>query len=360
MNNDFNNFFEDGMDYSTVEDKLFYNLPTSPTVDIIMKTLEYAPDLTRLNVRNKIVNHSQTIEVKGNKCGNIRVTESAQTSSVTLDFANVDSIISSNKPAKKLFIFALIKINAQAFSGGLLKREYIQFPLRELIDIGFYKSSQSARVGFRAASNVLTSLKISGVLRKGKNNTIEQSTIEVLFTGASIKNGTCTIHLNERVNWSLVAAFYTIIPNYYFKLSNRASDLLYYIFYMARQHIREIEESGCFNISLRAVHFRLKLPSVKGNKDPQRTIKEPIEAAIVNIEDNNNDLDFTITPIYNIEDPISDFLDNGYLKIELKNKYAHSFIKLSKEISRQISNAEKRRSKIIDNAKAINLAKKIE
>lgn len=339
--------------------KDFYNVPTSPATDTILKVMGTGSDLATLPARAKGVNHSQKIEVLQN--GNKRqVIVSSGVSTVTLELADIDKLVGSNKPAKKMFVFSLIKMNEQAFSEGTLRRNYIQFPLQELIDIGYYSRPQSARKGFNDAMDILTSLKVKGTLQKGKKKTIEQSAIEVLFTGANIKKGTCTIFLNERINWAFVATFYTILPKYYFSLPNRASDLLYYIFYLARQRVRDIEERGYFTIGLRAVQERLNLPSEIGNKDPQRTIKEPIEEAVTAIEEASKDIEFTITPIYNMGDPIANYLSNGYLKIELKGKYAKDFIALSKETAKQIQTAEKRRETITQKALAANLAKKIE
>lgn len=71
-----------------------------------------------------------------------------------------------------MFVFSLIKMNEQAFSGGTLRRNYIQFPLQELIKIGYYRRPQSARKGFNDAMDILTSLKLKGTLQKGKKKTV--------------------------------------------------------------------------------------------------------------------------------------------------------------------------------------------
>lgn len=339
--------------------KDFYNVPTSPATDTILKVMGTGSDLATLPARAKRVNHSQTVEVLQNGIKR-QVIVNSGAATVTLELADIDKLVGSNKPAKKMFVYSLIKMNEQAFSKGVLRRNYIQFPLQDLIDIGYYSRPQSARKGFNDAMDILTSLKVKGTLQKGKKKAIEQSAIEVLFTGANIKKGTCTIFLNERINWAFVATFYTILPKYYFSLPNRASDLLYYIFYLARQKVRDIEDRGYFTISLRAVQERLNLPSEIGNKDPQRTIKQPIEEAVTAIEEASKDIEFTITPIYNMGDPIANYLSNGYLKIELKGKYAIDFIKLSKETAKQIQTAEKRRETITQKALAANLAKKLE
>lgn len=333
---------QNSVELLTERDRLkdFYNVPTSPAIDTILKVIGTSPDLATLPARAKGVNHSQKIEVLQN--GNKRqVIVNSEVSTVTLELADIDKLVGSNKPAKKMFVFSLIKMNEQAYSDGVLRRNYIQFPLQELINIGYYSHKQSARKGFNDAMDILTSLKVKGTLQKGKKKTVEQSAIEVLFTGAYIKNGACTIFLNERINWAFVATFYTIIPKYYFSLPNRASDILYYIFYIARQRVKNIENRGYFTISLRAVQERLNLPGESDTKNPDRDIKQAIEEAITTIEEVNKNPEFTITPIYNMSDPITNYLSNGYLKIELKGIYAKDFIALSKATDKQIKITKK-------------------
>ena len=58
--------------------------------------------------------------------------------------------------------------------------------------------------------------------------------------------------------------------------------------------------------------------------------------------------------------PIKDYLDKGYLKVSLKGDYAKRFIEISRKKADKIEAAEKRREKIADKARAINLAKQME
>ena len=116
--------------------------------------------------------------------------------SVTIELADIEKIekvTGSNKAAKKLFVFSLIKAKEQAIHNGQLTKEYISFPLQELVDIGCYKSLRSAKTGFFSAMDILTSLKI--------NRT-------VLFTGARRVNGQCFIRLNYAIDWSFLIQYY--------------------------------------------------------------------------------------------------------------------------------------------------------
>lgn len=186
----------------------------------------------------------------------------------------------------------------------------------------------------------------------------------MLFTGARIERGQCTIFFNERISWSFIAQYFTILPRYYFRLSNRASDLLYYIFYLARQHTRNIEERGYFTIGFRAIQHRLQLPNEVGNNNPYKTIKKPIEEAIEELETEHSNLygntEFSLLPVYDEYAPIANFLDNGYLRVELKGSFAETFIAISEDTAKQIEAAQKRQARITEKAIAINTAKKLE
>lgn len=346
-----------------VEQRDFYNVPDSTASNLILETLGAGAAIADLPARKRQVNHSTTLEVL--ESGKRRqVSLKTQKASVTIELADIDKLTGSNKPAKKLFVLALIKANEQAIHDGQLTKNYISFPLQELIDTGFYSTPQSARKGFNAGMDTLTSLKIKGHIQQTKKKGSSIDALEVLFTGARIERGQCTIFFNERISWSFIAQYFTILPRYYFRLPNRASDLLYYIFYLTRQHTKDIEERGYFTISFRAIQHRLQLPSEVGNNNPDRTIKQPIEEAIEQIEDGHSGLygneDFSLLPVYDEYAPIANFLDNGYLRVELKGSFAETFIAISKGTAKQIEAAQKRQARITEKAIAINTAKKLE
>lgn len=341
----------------------FYNVPDSTASNLILETLGAGADIADLPDRKRQVNHSTTLEVLESEKRR-QVSLKTQKASVTIELADIDKLTGSNKPAKKLFVLALIKANEQAIHEGQLTKNYVSFPLQELIDTGFYSTPQSARKGFNAGMDTLTSLKIKGHIQQTKKKGSSIDALEVLFTGARIERGQCTIFFNERISWSFIAQYFTILPRYYFRLPNRASDLLYYIFYLARQRTKDIEERGYFTISFRAIQHRLQLPSEVGNNNPDRTIKQPIEEAIEQIEDGHSGLygneDFSLLPVYDEYAPIASFLDNGYLRVELKGSFAETFIAISKDTAKQIEAAQKRQARITEKAVAINAAKKLE
>ena len=348
---------------SPQQESNFYNVPDSTASNLILETLGAGEGIADLPARKRQINHNTTYEVleDGRRRQVSLVNPKAK---VTIELADIDKLTGSNKPAKKLFVLSLIKANEQAIFDGQLTKDYISFPLQELIDIGFYKTPQSARTGFKTGMYALTSLKIKGHIQQTKKRGSTIDALEVLFTGANIKGGQCTVYFNPRISWSFIAQYFTILPRYYFKLPNRASDLLYYIFFLARQHTKDIEERGYFTISFRAIQHKLQLPNEKGLNNPQRDIKDAIEDAIEQLETEHSktygNMEFSLLPVYDEEAPIAEYLDNGYLKVELKGAFASTFIAISKDTEKQIADYQKRQARIQEKAIAQATAKKLE
>ena len=168
-----------------------------------------------------------------------------------------------------------------------------------------------------------------------------------------------------RINWGFLSQYYTILPQYYFSLPNRGSELLYYIFYLARQNVDKIKHKGRFNISFRAIQQRLMLPSEVGNREPGKTIIRPIEEAVEQIETLHNkfyrNMELQLLPVYDVNSNIRDILDRGYLEVTLDGTIADVFINLCKDKEKQIKAANERQQKITDAAKEkalINLLEK--
>lgn len=354
----------------------FLNIPTSPATHLIMEVLGAGAAIADLPDRKKQVSHGTSYSV-AERGRSRKITMKSAKGEVTIELSDIDRVTGSNKPAKKLLLLSLSKANEQALHEGQLTRDYVSFPLQELIDKGMYTAPQSARKGFNAGASALTSLKVRGKVRVTKKRETAVDALEVLFTGARIEQGQCKIFLNPRINWSFIAQYFTILPSYYFRLSNRASDLFFYIFYLARQHtgakdIQKVknevtgreEQAVVFNISFRAIQHRLQLPSEVGNTRPKQTIKDPIDEAIAEIEEEHkktyNNTELRLLPVCDDEAPIADYLDNGYLRVTLIGDFAQTFIQISQDTTKQIEEAEKRQARIMEKAVAMKTAAALE
>lgn len=346
-------------------------LPTGPILALLYEVLG-CRDLSQLADRKRSYNRNTQLEVvsKGDMRG-ISYTKGKTTASIEID--DFRKLMNCSSQTKKIFIRILLRANEQALHDGKLTREKVSFPLRELVGEGQYKNLETARQGFYNATGTLVgSIKVSGKLEHGKKKTLEQGRREVLFSGANVDKATCEIFLNRRLNWGLVAPYYTGLPDYYFELPDRAAELLEYIFYLARQNTRQIARQGFFTISYRAIQYRLNLPSEDAIRNTKRDIKDAIETAIEQIEEKYSKYappipadakgadakpDFSLLPLADYDAPIKKYLDEGRLEVSLKGDYARRFIELSKRTAAKLEAARKRQERIEDKAKAINLAK---
>lgn len=341
-------------------------LPSSPALTLIYELLG-GGDLESLPERKKKYNRNIQYNVgQGKKDQNKRqISYSKGDTTTTIEIDDYRKITNRNPQAKKILARILMNANKQAIHKGELVRDCVSFPLSDLVGEGQYKNLDTARRGFHNVGDILTSLKVRGTIERGKKKAITQGQNVVLFKATNVDNATCLVYLNELLNWALITPYYTGLPDYYFELPDRASELLEYVFYMARQNVRKITEDGYFTISYRAIQYRLNLPSEDQNRNPKRDIKDAIEAAINQINEKHRKYTptiadgsgFSLIPMRDYEAPIKKYLDEGKLKVIL-GEYAERFIALNHRTAVRLEAEMERQERIEAKAVAINLAKK--
>lgn len=353
------------------------NMPSSPLTQLLSEILGYSDsELGLYATRKDRTNRKQKIVIKGNK-DTRRISYSKGNDKLTIEISDFRKILNRNPQVKKILARILIRANEQAIHKGELTKTTVTFPLRELVGKGQYKNPDTARQGYYNATDILTSFKISGTMKKGEKEQIQQGKHVVLFTSAEVDKATCTIDLNIRFNWALITPYYSVLPDFYFELPQKAADLLEYIFYRARQTNPE-NNMIRFNISYRAIQTILNLPEeVKNGKtinNPKRDIKDVIELAIEQIEEayckyappipenatgEAAEPDFSLLPKADYDAPIKQYLDEGRLEVTLRRGYAQRLIDIDKKKTDKIERITRRKQRIEDKAKAINLAKKL-
>jgi len=306
----------------------FFEIPNSPATSACLEILSAGQKLPELSARKRDISRgAMTCTVQQN--GQTRRINYNSKDKFTIELNDINLLYGNNKTAKKLFLFVVSKIKTENLSEtGTLSQKYISFPVHELVDIGMYSQPQNARRGFKEATEILTSFKISGFTNKTES-------LEVLFTGSKITKGRCFIYLNERINWGLLTKYLTLLPKYFFALSNKGTDLTYYIFHLARQRLKEIQENGYFTIKLQTLSHRLMLPTPTKCKNPNRDIKKPIEAAIAeinNYEKQNKTESLTLKLMTKPEQDVLDFLKTGLLCVYLQGDYAERLNRFKRKL----------------------------
>lgn len=296
---------------------------------------------------------------------NIReLTQQTHSGEDTIVISNLNALLEGrqNSPARKIFLYTLSEIINQALAGHNVIRSGVIISYQGLVDAGIYKKTLTAKRGLVRAFDLLSSIKVKGYVKHGKSQ-VEQVKASVLFYDMeSTGKGSVLLKINDTLNWGYIAQQYALLPNAYFRLNPTAADLLYYIFNQARINIDNIvKNKGEFNISFKAIHNFLCLPSIQSATNPTTQIKRPIEKAIEEIEDNASDTLYIkmITPTdYN---SITEYLENGYIKIILNPDFMQGYY--SPLVKKWNSTKQKqldRKQKNLDIAKQRALQKKLE
>lgn len=349
------------------EDKSkYFSFPNSPASNTMINVVSHAGNLENFANRLEHNSHSSQIEFFSPPEGTSknlseRVKYSTDNTETTIHLDNIDLFTKANKPLKKILTYTLVKLSKENVTECLDNDISIKFPLEDFVDLGCYKTLRTARQAFNQAKNPLTSIKIEGVVRDKKDmKQITESSIEVLFTGAHIKNGIVEIYLNKRINWELFALqYFSILPKTYFSLSDNAADTLLNVVMLARKRLNDIGKNGYFNMSFKTLQQILDLPDENDTKNPGRDIKDPILNAIAEISKMENG-DIVIEPVYNTNGNIIEFLEEGYARISLHNEYLEYFEELAKNKKNKIENTMKKREEIAEKAKIKALASKME
>lgn len=344
----------------------FFKFPNSPASNQMINVVSHVGNLE--NFANRLEQNSHTSQImifdpEADVLKNHKqmVKYSTDNTETTIHLDNIDLFTKANKPLKKILTYTLVKLSKENVTGTMERDISIKFPLEDFVDLGCYKTLRTARQAFNQAKNPLTSIKIEGVVRDKKDmKAITDSGIEVLFTGAHVKNGIVEIYLNHRINWELFALqYFSILPKTYFSLSDNAADTLLNIFMLARKRLNDIGRNKYFTISFRTLQQILELPDESSTKNPGRDIKEPILNALNEVS-KIEDGDIIIEPIFNTNGNIIEFLEQGYAKIHLHNEYLEYFDDLAKTKRNKIENIMKKREEIADRAKVKALTNKLE
>lgn len=347
------------------EQSKFFRYPNSPASNTMINVVSHAGNLETFASRLEHNSHSSQLEFftppeGASRTLSQRVKYSTDNTETTIHLDNIDLFTKANKPLKKILTYTLVKLSKENVTENMDRDISIKFPLEDFVDLGCYKTLRTARQAFNQAKNPLTSIKIEGVVRDKKDmKQITDSGIEVLFTGAHIKNGIVEIFLNKRINWEVFALqYFSILPKSYFSLSDNAADTLLNIFILARKRLNNIDKDKYFNISFRTLQQILDLPDENLTKNPGRDIKEPILNALNEVSTIESG-DIVIEPVYNVNGNIIEFLEDGYARISLHNEYLDYFGSLAKTKKNKIADTMKKREEIVEKAKVKAIANKI-
>lgn len=244
---------------------------------------------------------------------------------------------------RKLTPYVFQKANQQSYP------DEIMIDLEELVDLGMYGNIDSAWKALSAWQERMSTTDVS--VKRGRQG----AEGGILFYHRRRKQGVAYISVNPRISLRVFAQQWTIFPSWAYSLSQRAFDLVFHIFYVARQNVGKIAETGSFRISLKALLAPMGLPTPEEAKRGRRykqLIKDPIKDAVREVEEKVASTPeargcLTLIPMWNDAAREIDEWLNGTIEVRMVDKYASSFIELhekSQEKARKrISGRTKRR-----------------
>ena len=272
-----------------------------------------------------------------------------------IDENNPDILFKGRIGAQYMYVFLLQKINP-FFVGGKMLVKSISFHLDEFVKNGRYSDTTSARRGVKAALDLLLDVSFT-MVRKDKNGKAIEEIVGVRpYKNYMIKNGEVTVNLEtEFFNWRIFLDNFTVLPNYFYRLSSKAGLLLYLIFGAIRQNHAKLRAVGHININLGRIANDIRLPSIdddKKPKDPKSKILKRITDSVDEIlkqDEINGSRDLVLNVIYPEKKTVKEILTNGYLEISLRRGEAKDYFE---EISCRQEKKINEKKKLKDKAKA--------
>lgn len=336
------------------EKEKYYSAPSGLATKVGIMAIGTSGDSSKIdNLKNRIPSFSHGAKIRSGKVESFEGEEmlaigyESGNAAIRIEFPRHNG---TKQAVRKLYALSMVKANEQCLSGGEIfdpNQTMIQFPLKELVDNGMYKTERSAREGFLKGVDILTKIRI-GV----DSSTPAGSGVIVPFPTGWIKNGICYIRMNPDAPWKDYMGYYTLLPKYSYTLSTGAFDLLYQIVILARQHKDDIAKDGFFTISLKAVATYLQLPDPEGDSNASRKVKGRLLETIDEINATHqkyvgdNEISLEV-----IEDPdqsatVKDFIENGKLKVYAKGSFANYFnrIEASEEEKKRKRSSKKKKS----------------
>lgn len=297
-------------------------MPTSTLTYMFARVMNAGPEgpkASRINRHEKIgiaynttENATQYTRIVGNREDSITVYDPQKTLSA------------HGKAISKMFFFML-----QCWAHSGYGREF-SFPLSILVDLGMNDSIESARIAVKKFMNRQALIQLHQTIKTAKKTKYNGG---VVFYNCEIENNIVTVTMNEKIETDLLANFFTVLPLFAYKLSKDAFQIVHYIMYLARQNGDKLAKTnGIFHVSIEAVRQYLELPTPDEviNYKYNEKIREPIERAIAEIEENMPDdtFHFTITPRFEDDTSVKTWL-NGDLEIKMPAETAERFIEIA-------------------------------
>lgn len=185
-----------------------------------------------------------------------------------------------------------------------VSQETIFIPLGEFVQNGVYSDLDSAYEGVKSICEKLFQVEVSGesMVYAGKEKKRKPFEKSRVISGYGIKNSQLKVSFAPIYRQS--APYFTVMPDWAFRLPSNAYILARYFMEVARKKAGGVKIEQCFTLSIEAIRIKLGLPNPESERDLKRRIREPIEAALkaLNDEQQLHDQEWLVKAAYDLKE----------------------------------------------------------
>lgn len=225
------------------------------------------------------------------------------------------------------YIFSKAKHLKDKYDIGNTANPTMEIPKQELVDIGIYNSKEIVTKAIKRYRPMFLQLSVN-IIQQGNNYKVSNQDIDVasnIFMNIVNKPTHILITINPFI-WQHIEFYYTIIPNWAFKLSDRAFNLTYFISEQLRRNSKAIDEKGFYRITMETVCEKLNIPKKEECANPTKQIKNEIIKIVNEINSNQDYNDLLLEIEADGKSPSIDKFLKGYLKIIPQPMYKMFFV----------------------------------
>ena len=335
--------------YEAITPSGFMSMPTSSATFAVAKTMN-------------LLQHGRLSDLKWTSHGDYICTEFPSDKGLTTirlkntelineiigkEQKNGDGKGRKNGDLLKMFAYILIKCNEQYFNNPVV------IDIHDLVKVGMYCDYTQAYRSFDKYMKIIyETYDYSIYIKRGSSEKETGVGMGHGFISRWYRNpgsSMAEIYIDNNFDTDLLFEYYTILPQWSFKLSPNAFALLAYIFRQARQeqNCENIAKNGSYNIGIESIRSYMGLPK-DTEKDAYNKIRRPIEAAINDLEkaiNENKDDNIKLVPFVKGEDILTAktkaWLAKGYIKITLLGNYKSYLTDLYKRKIKRTEEAKK-------------------
>lgn len=334
-------------------EQTYFRIPSSPLTKLIYDAFTAGKHLDRLEEGKTAVNRKVTLDVREEDG---KTVFEYQNSRGTLYFSLPADVLKSGRlllTAKKLFLVLLVEWNRQQ------EESIVTVPLSFFYEkYAVYKWNNITHQLIKRAIPLLAFISVWGEQRitadRKKTELVHLEEETPLFDRLFFSGNKLKFFINPafRGAQKLIFEFFPCLPSFFFNLTPDGQDLLFHVFYVARQNLDALDKGQAFAVSYMAAHAALCLP---GEEENRRYLKQkgldPLIAAVDDINRNAANTGLTLVKRDNLAEAAGERLRAGKIEVSITGVMLESYLPMIERRKREQEKAirqARRREKRLD------------